>query len=401
MSKYLIRACTLLLSCLACGQTWANDGAFAVNGNQLIPLQEADVAIVKEVLTITLCDDDTARVDVYYEMDNRGEAKTVDVGFVAYSPYNMYDHDFNPSRHPYMEGFTVEMNGTSLPVNSYVMAREYDKEPDFKPLDVSQWRGYSPQLVREMAEYDEYPYDGSLYRREGDFTVVTGYAYAYCFKAHFNKGKNIIHHTYRYVMSYSLNSEYEIPYTLTPAMKWANKQIDDFTLRIKAENTAKHFLVERDALPTGKFVVTSGTGKVRTHTSSDESLAPSREEVALRNGTVEWHCKNYRTTYDMMIRSADLLYWGDVYGDTCRVGTFYERSTTSFKIEPQEQVEVADGLDVKRVKRNLPYAHRGYVFRDKQLQKYFNSLFWYMPDPEWKMSTDDFTPAEWKLIKGE
>ncbi|MBQ1649694.1 MAG: YARHG domain-containing protein, partial [Prevotella sp.] len=48
--------------------------------------------------------------------------------------------------------------------------------------------------------------------------------------------------------------------------------------------------------------------------------------------------------------------------------------------------------------RNLPYANRGYVFKDKKLQKYFSSLWWYMPDPQWQASTADFTPREWQMI---
>ena len=57
----------------------------------------------------------------------------------------------------------------------------------------------------------------------------------------------------------------------------------------------------------------------------------------------------------------------------------------------------ADKAD-KRILRNLPYANRGYVFKDKTLQAYFNKLWWYMPDPTWQTSTADFTPHEWRLI---
>ena len=52
----------------------------------------------------------------------------------------------------------------------------------------------------------------------------------------------------------------------------------------------------------------------------------------------------------------------------------------------------------RRILKNLPYASRGYVFKDKKLQKYFSRFWWYMPDPSWQPSTDDFTPREWKLI---
>ena len=51
-----------------------------------------------------------------------------------------------------------------------------------------------------------------------------------------------------------------------------------------------------------------------------------------------------------------------------------------------------------RIIRNLPYASRGYVFKDASLRAYFISQWWYMPDASWNGSTDDFLPNEWKLI---
>ena len=53
-------------------------------------------------------------------------------------------------------------------------------------------------------------------------------------------------------------------------MRWANRQIDDFTLRIKATNTAKHFFVEDSLFSQEQFVVKDGVGKIR----KTESGAP-------------------------------------------------------------------------------------------------------------------------------
>ena len=94
----------------------ANDGVFFVNGSHVVPLEETDVAVTKEVLTITLGDDQYARVDVQYEFTNRGKAKTVDVGFEAQSPYNAEDGGLKTGKHPYIYDFVVEMNGQKLPL---------------------------------------------------------------------------------------------------------------------------------------------------------------------------------------------------------------------------------------------------------------------------------------------
>ena len=53
----------------------------------------------------------------------------------------------------------------------------------------------------------------------------------------------------------------------------------------------------------------------------------------------------------------------------------------------------------QRVCRNLPFAHRGHVFKDKKLKAYFESQFWYMPDPSYKDDMSDFTETDKKVMK--
>ena len=60
-------------------------------------------------------------------------------------------------------------------------------------------------------------------------------------------------------------------------------------------------------------------------------------------------------------------------------------------------------FDVK-IANNLPYAHRGYVFEEPELKKYFEQFWWYMPDKKYKKNTDGFTEKDWEYInkkKGE
>ena len=80
--KFLTTSFLWILAILAS----ANDGVYYVSGNQIVPLQETDVAVTKEVLTITIGDDEFARVYVQYELTNRGKAKSMDVGFEATGP---------------------------------------------------------------------------------------------------------------------------------------------------------------------------------------------------------------------------------------------------------------------------------------------------------------------------
>ena len=122
-------------------------------------------------------------------------------------------------------------------------------------------------------------------------------------------------------------------------------------------------------------------------------------EVTLRNGTVEWHAKNFKPKENMFINSADIILDGDI-------GAFYDRGrympqpTIDFKkfYGRQAKNEAEEKELIGRVMRNLPYADRGYVFKDQKLQHYFESQWWYMPDADWQMSTDDFTKQDFDVV---
>ena len=363
-----------------------NDGVFYVNGNHLVPIQETDIALTKEVLTISLCDDGYARVDVQYVLTNSGKEKTVTMGFEAGAPYND-DVAFNPKGiHPYISDFTVEMNGEELTYMNAVVKSESHTDCDFQPLNLKRWKSYDETKMRDG---EELPNNSLLYDISRDSLI--DFAYAYYFVARFQEGRNTIHHTYRYRMSYGVGRTFEVPYWLLPAMRWANRQIDDFTLRIEAPQTAKHFFVEDSVFAQSAFAVTEGVGKVKKTKWYDELFV----EMVLRDGTVEWHAEGFKPKGDMTIQSAERLHYDDY-----KLGTFYDRSDGympgSFVIEPDKVKEH------RRILANLPYASRGYVFKDKKLRKYFSQFWWYMPDPSWKPDTSDFTPREWKLInKGE
>jgi len=382
MRKRILFFPAVVLALAMATTAWGNDGVFFVNGNHLVPIQETDIALNKEVLTISLCDDGYAKVDVQYTMTNTGKAKTVTMGFEAEAPYNDLV-PFSPQGiHPYISDFTVTMNNEQLTYMNAVVKTQNDADCDFYPLNLKQWKAYGQVKMRDG---DDLPNNSLLYDTGRDSLI--SFAYAYYFVARFEPGQNTIHHTYRYRMSYGVGRTFEVPYWLMPAMRWANRQIDDFTLRIKATNTAKHFFVEDSVFAQSPFVVTEGVGKIRKTKNWDDLFI----EIALRNGTVEWHANNFKPKANMNIQSAERLHYDDFV-----LGTFYDRSDGympgSYLIEPDKSEARL------RILKNLPYANRGYVFKDKKLQKYFSKFFWYMPDPAWKPDTADFTPREWKLI---
>ncbi len=372
----------ITLSLLCAFGTKANDGVFCVNGNHLVPVQETDIALEKEMLTIDLCDDGYAQVDVQYELNNCGEAKTVVMGFEANAPYNDDVPFSRQGIHPYIADFTVNMNGEELGFMNAVVKYDYGTEGDFRPLNLNDWKSYGEVIMKDG---EDLPHNALLYNEKLD--SLTGFSYAYYFVARFEHGKNSVHHTYRYRMSYGAGRTFEVPYWLMPAMRWSNRQIDDFTLRIKATATAKHFFVTDSLFSESEFVVAEGTGKMR----KAKDWYVSCTEFSLRNGTVEWHAMNFKPKDNMVIQSAERINY-----DHFVLGTFYDRSDNW--MPDCYMLETDKIADREKILRNLPYAHRGYVFKNKKLRTYFSELWWYMPDADYQPSDADFTLRERKLV---
>ncbi len=289
--KKVISLLTMLLA-LCATELQANDGVYFTSGNFLIPLKETNIAASREVLTITIGCDSFATVDVYYELFNNAQPKTLQMGFEASTSDNSGER-LNPlGIHPDIVDFTVEMNGVPLSYRNGVVAFDYQRLRNgdtLSAIDPSQWKGQgeAPDSVIYMSN--------SLYNAQLDSTIT--FAYAYYFDAPFKQGLNTIHHSYRYRMGYNVSERFCIPYWLTPITRWANHQVDDFTLRIKADDTTPFCLVD-SLFRAASF--TSKRGNEIMHLSNEygtEFIYTTLQP----NDTVEWHAKNFRPTADIYL----------------------------------------------------------------------------------------------------
>lgn len=298
----------------------ANDGVYYTSGNFLVPVSETDISVAKEILTITIGKDSMATVDVYYEFENPKKPKTVTMAFEATPPYNAWGQPmYRNGGHPNIENFTVTMNGKQLDYKNALVATQFDEngyKVDFTPLDMSQWKTYGEVPDSILFEPD------ALYNKALDSLI--SFAYAYFFEAPFKKGKNIVHHTYSYKMSYNVEEKFNIPYWLTPATRWANGQVDDFTLRIKSEQHTE-FCIADSLFQQAEF--TSSKGK-RIHHLKLENLDKMLFAQIDHDETIEWHTTNFCPKSNMNITSAIWEEWGYNYRD----------GATSAKV-----VECADG----------------------------------------------------------
>lgn len=291
MKKYIL---TILIALAAIITSIANDGVYFTSGNFLVPLQETDISVSKEILTITIGKDGFAKVDVYYEFNNKGQAKNVTMAFEAASPYNSCAPLDHQGKHPDIKDFTVNMNGVSLSHSNAVVACRYTQEGeqvDFTPLDLTKWKGFG-----EVAD-SILPAENAIYNPELD--SISSFAYAYYFDAPFKEGINKVHHTYQYRMSYNVSQKFTIPYWLTPAMRWANHQVDDFTLRIASEEPTEFCLTDTLFTSAPFF----STQKTPIYHFKDAYERHSILAELSPNDTIVWHGKDFKPKADISIEA--------------------------------------------------------------------------------------------------
>ena len=380
----------------------ANDAVFFVNGSHLEPVMETNISVKKEILTINIGDDGFANVDVDYTFVNNGPDKWVTMGFEATAPYNDGSPLDRKGIHPHIEDFSVVMNGEALTYSNGVVFGSGDME--YLPKEVQEKRKAGQHFI--PVDFDRWYYDEEnserLHNKQTD--EYAAYAYAYYFKANFKSGQNSVHHTYRYRLSCGVSQAFLLPYWLVPAMRWANHQIDDFTLRINVVKCTKHFVIYNAPFEGTPFKVTKGKGKMRVLNTSNFDGNESVVEVVLRDGTLEWHRNNFRTEHDMTIQSADVLAYAVDWGNKPKP-IYYDSGPGFAWWDAYDEYYPGKGTKKQlsdfsaRIRRNLPYAHRGYVFKDAQLRKLFESQWWYMPDPSWQPIGNSFSEHEQELIE--
>ena len=382
-----IRGGLLFLLALVATTASANDSGYATYGNMLIPFVSTDIAVDKEVLTIRLTDEGKTYIDVDYTFINRSNKdKTILMGFEADPGYPGVD--ITDNGHPEIYDFTVMMNGSRItPKTSVVLLDKDDNVIDRKPIDVKK---YSYQDFRRVVKKgNEENYEAESW----------GYAFVYSFNATFKPGENHIHHTYNYQNGAGVMENYFLTYKLSPAARWAGGSIRDFTLRITAPNTAKHFFLETEFVNKQEPTIVSGVAKFRNKSQKyeweDKPVTHYYKEISMRDATLEWHLTNYSPKEELEIKSADGFYATGVMETTTSPTVYYDRSCGIYWLwTNQEQYNAQQ----RRLIRNLPYASRGYVFTDAALKKHFNSLWWYMPDPSYNPNAADLTEREQELI---
>lgn len=368
LTTLFIKLITLVF---VCHPATANDGVFSINGNQLVPLQETQIELKKEILTIKKVDEEFVEITVDFTFFNPGKPKTETVGFVyrnekermSDTPADVYFKDFAT----WVNDVAKSHKTQTLDKKAYKLAHE---SPDYKLYNV------------------------------------------HYFPVSFAKGETKILHKYKLIPSSMVGTTMDLTYILTTGARWANKQIDDFTLHIDlGENALYSINTDLDsepmqwsslspseykknpslALQVGRNTemykdISMGTGTTGTNrmsfsqaaqpiTFKKKNFKPQSEmSLSIEDRGVFGH-EDWATAFPNLDKDFAILY------KDLGKGGMNNSFTSYYRIKGVSTKKALSKLSEKQLKfiRNLPYARRGYIFKDPDLNNAYGELHWYIP----------------------
>ena len=379
----------LLTLCFALSAA-ANDGSFAVSGNQLIPINETDISVHKEILSLERIRNQI-KVTVYYEFFNPADPKDLLVGFEASGPYMFSMEEALKAfpEHPNMRGFNVVMNGESI---TWQVAHvknfghfddngEWVNDPYYKD---GKFRKMSDKQCREELKVSEEAFDYP-------------FQFVYYFTAPFKTGLNIIEHTYSYDLSSGSGTMWYFPYVLSAACRWANRQIDDFTLHVNMGDR-ESFCIAPSFFSNYSEWTFDVAGRVDPDAAETWGFLPEDSRYFhVREGGITFHKKDFRPKGELYAFVPFDGYYSVEEGEEfCfsseEVKDFISQKYISLSKPSSHKYPI--NLEARSILRNLPFAYRGYVFKKAALQRVFEATPWYVPNPSYTADMESLSKGE-------
>ncbi len=363
-------------------------------GRQLVPVTKTDISLVKEIFNYKKRDM-TVYVDVYYEFYNPSDKVTnLTVGFEA--PGNGWNSD-EPNENVFttdcfISDFRVEVNGqvqkhNAVPVDESVIW-DLDNRDELMPhFYGGKVNVLSPEKIQQYKEYD--PICGF------EFPV------AYYMDISFKPGVNIVRNTYKSVLP-GEDPTYEHIYyiELESACRWANGQIDDFTLNVDFGEAQSFFLRYPEVCNLNSWKVV-GYGSEVDDIDEEMGLTIPDYKVrcfSVRNGYVTMNMRNFKpksavTVYRWLTfpdHSTDLV---SFYINNDYRGLGFDLSSLKYHDMPALTAEKV------RILRNLPFAYRGCIFKSESLNAVYKKAKWYHPNMDYIPDVNSLTKSEQDWVK--
>lgn len=340
----------LLTFCLvfAVRVSFANDGAFYASGNTLMPLQETNISLKKEVLKFYIRDFSWMSVSVDFEFYNPGAEKKLIVGFVT--PPADGDVTEEDQTHPRIKNFTVNINGNTLAYK-----------------------------IKKMENTSF----------SADKLQINGNDFVYYFPVTFKKGTNKIRHTYLFQGGSGVEIIRSFDYQITTGKRWANKEIEDFELQIHPDNGIYSVPASfrEDGAEADWKIIGDGVFNPKIAKWFEVEDSPVMRMVHLNNGYLLLKEKNFKPDFDIMLGEYN---WGANWShkmckmeEQCSENETLKNVSRYFTLHPGSyddyDFEELSNDEIKLVK-NYFFAVRGYGFSDKLLNDFYSQFFWYKPD---------------------
>ena len=250
--KYISLTILMLLTTLFGN---ASNLDFYTSGNFFVPIHDTDISLKKAILTIDLANGEYVEANVYYELYNPDVSKNIDIKFEA-------------------------------------------RKTDKMPLDITE----SIKDFKLMV-------NGNI--QEIKATVDT--CYTYYANVQLIKGKNILRNTFRYRVKDNDGFDFSAPFTLRTLNCWANRQVDDFTLRIISgkRHFPDYYLADEAFLGTPFNFEKNRYDFWRFKTIDEKYYALYSSSLS---DTLVWHKTNFSPNDDMIILSSISSSDNDTFG---------------------------------------------------------------------------------------
>ena len=276
----------------------------------------------------------------------------------------------------FLYGFRVEMNGLYL--NHKIALVEQAKFGEDEQENA--FKDGKPNAI------PKHVIDRYAKKMEANELECIDFNYVYYFDAHFLPGTNVVKLTYEYSASSTTEECIYFPYELTPACRWANGQIDDFTLVVDMGDFANFSIPGTFYNKDDQWTI-HGEGN---HELADFDFYGSEyyRNFRILDGYVEFKKKNFRPQGEL-----DIIFRN--YGD---VQYFIYADKDVLDVDEDGYWDDTITLEDACILKNLPFAYRGYVFKSEYLQAFFNTCSWYKPDPSYVPTTESLTNGERRWV---
>lgn len=420
----------------------ANDAEYRTSGNQLIPVENTDVRLDKEVLSITrFKSDNTFKVDVNYTLFNEQKERTIIIGFEA----------------PKAVGDREPQQYFGFPRNDSLLLKSERKSIKKIPIKKGHDYIYDFKVIANGKEIIYKIVDSELIGKDNHSSSYIGYLYYFQMKL--KKGINTLHHSYRFDGQGSVHYAYEFTYILETARRWKDEKIGDFTLILDMGKHTQFSVLDTFFYNANSWKI-KGIGKSKYFSATPDNhdwcevACNNRVSFYMDNGKAIYHENNFTPKsivslnsemgyFDIFDSKKDILWVShnftlpalatDVsslqilksFPDACQgkkmntkiTKKYYSDKTDWYKegkIDTRTYPTIKKYASIwleeieknkHKILRNLPFAKRGYIFKDYSLATFFRYQKWYKPNKQYNTSLFDLSVKELKwrenIIKKE